>query len=855
MGEVYRARDAKLNRDVAVKILPESFATDPERIARFRREAQLLASLNHPHIGAIYGFEESNGVGALVLELVEGPTLADRIARGPIPLEEVIPIARQIADACEAAHAQGIIHRDLKPANIKLRPDGVVKVLDFGLARATEPTPVSGTDASQSPTITSPSMTRAGVILGTAAYMSPEQAKGHVADKRSDIWSFGCVLFEMLTGKRAFGGEDVAETLAQILTKEPAWDLLPPDTPPSIRRLLRRCLERDRKRRLADVADVRLELDESATDGAGIGATSVSPRRWIPWSIAAVFAAIALWLAVSTVFDRPARETRVVRSSILLPSGLGVRSGGASGATLALSADGRRLAFVGVDSTGHRQLWMRTLDGSSPRPLADTDGASSPFWSPDGRWLAFVADGKLKKLDPSGGQAVTLCESAASGGAWNRDDVILFTQANGPLAQIPASGGGPSTVTTIAADWRHGHPFFLPDGDHFGYVAFGLGIEVAVYVASLTSGERTQLPLDAAFVQYAQGFLLFAQGSTLMAQRFDEQRNALVGTAVPVAEHLRVDSGSRSTQFNASAGGMLVFQEDPSPGFELVWYDRRGRPAGTLGTAADYADLSVSPDGRRLLVSIAEPGTTNRDLWMFDVVRGIRTRFTVSPEPETHNIWSPDGKRIVYDSLRKGHRHMYQKASDGSGDEEVLLETEFDENPMDWSPDGRFISYIRRSARTVNIWMLPLDGDRKPSPFRESSFFEIGGMFSPDGYWVLYFSTESGRNEVYVSPLSRPSEKLQVSTSGGFDALWGPDGKEIFYLTGDGKLMVAAVTADGDQFRVGEVKPMFELQKIGPRITYGVSPDGQRFIAVTRKWESVSAPLTLVDNWPELLEQ
>jgi serine/threonine protein kinase/Tol biopolymer transport system component len=854
MGEVYRARDSKLNRDVALKVLPEPFATDAERMARFRREAQLLASLNHPHIGAIYGFEEANGVGALVLELVEGPTLADRIARGPIPLEEVIPIARQITDACEAAHAQGIIHRDLKPSNIKLRPDGVIKVLDFGLARATETTPVNSSDASQSPTITSPSMTRAGVILGTAAYMSPEQAKGRVADKRSDVWSFGCVLFEMLTGKRVFDGEDIAETLASILTKEPDWSLLPSDTPPSIRRLLRRCLERDRKRRLADMSDVRLELDEVDADGAGPAAHFASPRRWIPWSIAGVSAVIALWLAISTVFDRPADNTRVARSSILLPSGLG--GGSSLGATLALSADGRRLAFVGTDTTGHRQLWMRTLDGSSPRPLAGTDGANSPFWSPDGRWLAFVADGKLKKLDPSGGQAVTLCESALSGGAWNRDDIILFTLVNGPLAQVHASGGAPSNVTTLPAeDARHAHPFFLPDGHHFGYVAFGLGFESAVYVASINSSERTQLPLDATiFVQYAQGFLLFAQGSTLMAQRFDERRNALVGAAVPVAEQLRVDYGSRSRHFSASATGVLVFQEDPFPGFELVWYDRRGRRTGTLGNAADYSDVHLSPDGRKLLVSIAEPGTTNRDLWMFDVARGIRTRFTVSPEPETHNTWSPDGSRIVYDSLRKGHRDMFLKASDGSGDEEVLLETEFDENPIDWSPDGRFISYIRRSANTGNIWMLPLEGDRKPFPFRESSFFEIGGRFSPDGRWVAYFSNESGRAEVYVSPFSRPREKLQVSTAGGIDAVWGPDGKEIFYLS-DGKLMVAAVSTDGDQFRVGEVKPMFNLQTTGPRVKYDMSPDGQRFIAVTRKRESVLAPLTLVDNWPELLGQ
>ncbi|MGQ0720747.1 MAG: protein kinase domain-containing protein [Candidatus Eiseniibacteriota bacterium] len=862
MGEVYRARDTKLHRDVALKILPEPFATDPDRLARFQREAQLLASVNHPQIASIYGFEEADGVRALVLELVEGPTLADRIAQGPLPLDEALPVARQITEALDAAHAVGIIHRDLKPANIKLRPDGAVKVLDFGLAKALEPASRDA-DSSQSPTMTSPAMTQMGVILGTAAYMSPEQAKGRAADKRSDIWAFGCVLFEMLTGHRAFQGEDVADTLALVLRSEPAWGLLPPGTPPSIRRLLRRGLEKDRKRRLADAADARLELEESATESAAAGAAvepprsswRISVRNGFLWAAAGALLATSIWFARGMLVEETPDDTSVIRSSILLPGRLGSRWGGTLGPNLALSPDGRRLAFVATDASGRHQLWLRDLDGTAARPLPDTDEGTSPFWSPDGRWLAFVAGGRLRKLNPSGGPAVTLCESALAGGTWSRDDVILFTHSGTQtLAQVHAAGGAPSLLTELESEeYRHANPYFLPDGRHFLYVTIGLMEQVAVYVASLDSQERTRLSVDAEFVQVAGGSLLFVRGSTLMAQPFDERRRALVGAAVPISEHLRMDYSWRGRYFSVSPAGLLVFQEDPSPGFELVWFDREGRRLGTLGEPTDYMDVSLSPDGGRALVSIGEPGTTNRDLWIFDVARGLRTRFTTSPAAETHSIWSPDGSRIVFDSMRKGHRDMYQKAANGTGDEELLFEDEFDKNPVSWSPDGRSILYIRRNAGTVNLWVLPLEGDRKPFPFRESPFFEVPGAFSPDGRWVAYGSTESGRTEIYVSPFPGPGEKVQVSPGGGFNPKWRRGGNEIFYLSPDNKLMVASVVASAERFHVGEVKPLFELPKVGPRITHDVSADGQRVLAVMRKPEAGSSPLTLVINWPALL--
>jgi serine/threonine protein kinase/Tol biopolymer transport system component len=881
MGHVYRAHDMKLHREVALKILPDVFAADPDRLARFQREAQLLASLNHPHIAAIYGLEEVDvskssgqaGVRALVLELVEGPTLADRIVDGPIPLDEAVRIARQMVDALEAAHAQGIIHRDLKPANVKVRPDGSVKVLDFGLAKALDSAPV-GSEPPAPPTITSPAMTRMGVILGTAAYMSPEQAKGRPADKRSDIWSFGCVLFEMLTGRLAFSSDDVSGTLAFILTREPSWNLLPPETPPSLRRLLGRCLEKDRARRLADIADARLELDESITEGAAAGGapapqpqTRATLPRWLPWSIAAVSLAITLLIGGIAVVERSAVDTPVYRSSILVPGRLGGPR--VIGTVVALSPDGRRLAFVATDATGQSQLWMRALDAPRAQPLADTVDALSPFWSPDSGWLAFVQNGKLKKMSAAGGPAVTLCDSARIGGSWNREDVILFTQTSGALARVPASGGTPAPLATIDANGEvvYGLPVFLPDGQHFVYQALAAinpdltrsGGSSQVYVGALASTIRTPLPLDPGVVQYARGFLWFMRGSTLMAQPFDVSGNALAGEAVPVAEQVRRDAAAQQNGFfSVSATGALVFQSDSSPGSSLVWYDRQGRPTGTLGGPADYADVRLSPDGRRALVSVPESGAANRDLsrdlWIFDEPRSTGRRFTFNDmRPRRGAIWSPDGSHIVFATERKGHLVLVQKASSGAGSEDVLLDDKFEKEAVSWSPDGTFIMYHTRTG-APRPWVLPLGGDRKPFAFSQPRAF--WPQFSPDGRWVAYMSTESGRNEVYVAPFSGAGGKAQISPAGGQDPMWRGDGRELLYLDArNNVLMSAAVTLERDRADVGEVKPLFKLAKVGARITYGVSPDGQRILAVTENAEAAAGPLTLVVNWPALLKK
>jgi Tol biopolymer transport system component len=861
MGEVYRGRDTELNRDVALKVMGERFAEDPDRLARFKREAQLLASLNHPHIASIYGVAEFSGGRALVLELVEGPTLADRIAAGPIPLEEALSIARQIALALEAAHAKGIVHRDLKPANVKVRPDGTVKVLDFGLAKALEPA-----EPTHSPTAAGSTMTQTGMILGTPAYMSPEQARGAPADKRSDIWAFGCVLYEMLAQRRTFQGETVTDTLELVLTGTARRGTgLPPQTPPAIRRLLRRCLQRDRSRRLADIADARLELDELDSEHSDDASRAAAGRarggstfaRWLPWGIAAAAVAGVVWLAGGAGRESQVGAAPGVRSSILFEG----RLGSATGTTLALSPDGRRLALLLTDSSSHRQLWLRDLDAAEARPLAGTDDATSPFWSPDGRWLAFVVNQKLKKIDPAAGEPVTVCDSALSGGAWSRDDVILFTLSpSQALAQVSAAGGTPSIVTDVdtRTEWRHAFPCFLPDGRHFVFAAMGFGDEVTSHLASLDSRERTRLPVDSPFMHAQEGCLLFAQGSTLMARALDPQSLALVGPAVPITERLRLPGGAGSfvsVYASASANGTLVFQEDPAPGFDLTWFDREGQATGTLGNAADYGDLTLSPDGRQALVSVVEPGTSNRDLWIFDVARNLRTRFTTDPAPETHCIWSPDGGSIVFDSQRAGHRDLYQKRTDGSA-EELLLADEFDKNPLGWSPDGQHILYAKRRGAEVNVWVLPVGGDRQPFPFRETTCsFQLGGAFSPDGRWVSFFSNESGRMEVYAAPFPGPGPATQISTEGGWDSRWSRDGKEIFYRHPDGRLIVAAITASDQRLDVGEVKPLFMLPKVGRRYSYDVSPDGQRILAVTQKPGVGSEPLTLMQNWPALVRK
>jgi serine/threonine protein kinase len=868
MGVVYRGRDTRLRRDVALKVLPDLVAGDPGRLARFRREAQVLAALNHPNIGGIYGVEDANGIPALVLELVEGSTLADRIAQGPMPLDEALPTARQIADALEAAHGQGIIHRDLKPANIKVRPDGTVKLLDFGLAKACDPE--LSPDSSSSPTITGP-VTRPGLILGTAAYMSPEQARGKAVDKHADIWAFGCVVYEMLAGKRAFDGDTVSDTLAAIMRGEPDWNALGPSTPWTIRRLLRRCLTKEPKDRLHDIGDAALEIRDALTM-SDAELQAISPpfragRAPLTWPFAAVLlGGLVLVLVLVPYLRRTPTDTRTFRTSILLPPDLTLAPTLAPSSRFALSPDGRRLAFV-VRVGDRNLLSMRSLDALAAQPLAGTEDAAYPFWSPDSRFLAFFAKGQLKRIDVSGGPPVTLAHASAPlPGSWNRDGVILFTGWSGRLYRVPASGGTPSPVTSLdgkSGDTAHASPFFLPDGQHFLYLAVGSTAtgpneDRALYVGSLDSEEPRLLLQGGANAMYAQGHLIFLRQNTLMAQPFDVTALKLTGDAVPIAEQVQIGRqvGSRGA-FSVSETGVLAYQVGSTEvRSQLLWLDRAGRAIGPVGEPAEYGDIWLSPDAKHIVTSVLDPARMSRDIWRVDVESGLRTRLTFGPMDEESPIWSPDGSRVVFCARPKGPCDLYQKASSGVGAEEALLEDGVNKLPTGWSPDGRFVLYYRPSTSGENdIWVLPLFGDRQPFPFLQTPFNEAQGRFSPDGRWVAYVSFESGRPEVYVAPFPSATGKWRISTAGGSWPLWRRDGKELFYVQSQNKLMAAAVDGVGSVFKVGAARLLFETgwKSFGnPCVASG---DGQRFLVNMLAEETTSVPITLVVNWPALLKE
>jgi Tol biopolymer transport system component len=867
MGEVYRARDTKLGRDVAIKILPELFAADPERIARFEREAKTLASLNHPNIGGIYGLEHADpsagsgqaAVRALVLELVEGPTVAEKLAElssvksqvSGLPLDEALAIARQIAEALEAAHERGIIHRDLKPANIKLRPDGTVKVLDFGLAKLAHPDAAAvPIDATASPTITSPAMmTGVGVLLGTAAYMSPEQAKGREADKRSDIWAFGCVLYEMVTGRRLFHGEDITETIAAVVKDQPDFA----QVPAPLRRLLKSCLEKDPKKRLQAIGDMRLLLEDAAPP-------MVAPSRQqlgtAAWAVAGAAVLAAAFLAFIHFRETPPAAP-VVRSTILPPANTTLDFPQGVGLP-ALSPDGQRIVFGAQTADGKRPLWVRALDGLTAQSLAGTEGAAFPFWSPDSRFIAFFADGKLKKIDASGGPALTLADARLGrGGSWNRDGVIVFAPGVGDtLQRVPSAGGASSPVSTIQGSF----PWFLPDGRHIVYQAQ----RNAINVGSL-DGAPSQALGTGSNALYAQGHLLFLREDTLLAQPFDTRRLATAGEAVPVAERVQtvLDSG-RVGAFSVSETGLLAYREGAaSRGGILTWFDRSGKRGTAVGEAARQTLFEFSPDRTRVAAVVQDQAGAGEDVWIYDVARGLRTRFTFDAARDTLPVWSPDGHSIVFSSNRKGNFDLYRKAVDSVAAEELLYADDLNKRPTSWSADGKLLLYDAIEPKTGrDIWVLPLPERPgvavKPSLVLQTAFNEADARFSADGRWILYSSDESQRYEVYVTPFplapAGPGGKRQVSTSGvgPVGGRWRQDGREIFYVSQDRRLMATEVAIKGGTLEAGAVRSPFSLISEGGNVglaSFEVTADGQRFLVSTTPEQQSAEPLTLILNW------
>ena len=667
MGEVFRARDTKLGREVAIKVLPATFAADPDRLARFEREARLLASLNHPNIGAIYGVEETAGVMALVLELVEGQTLAEKLAgrraEGPgLPMAETLAIARQMADALDAAHERAIVHRDLKPANIIITSDGVVKVLDFGLAKI-EPgnAGLSGDRGlTHSPTVIGPTLQ--GVLLGTAPYMSPEQARGKPVDKRTDIWAFGCVLYEMLTGRRAFGGETTTDSVAAILEREPDWSALPPATPRAVRTLLRRCLEKDPKRRLRDIGDTGVELDDAAASDSSTATPGAAVRTQSWRAASAIVLATAIASGVATAAWLRARSSpvphRPAQFMFAAPDGHTLDV-----SRPAPSPDGSRIAFVAIDASGTPSIWMRSLGAIAPQPIAGTQGVLSPiFWSPDGRWLGFFAEGRLKKVEAAGGPVLNIATIANSlGAAWGADNVIIVAPANRTvLHRVSAAGGTPEPITTLNTDRKensHRWPRFLPDGRHFLFTARSdVKENTTIYVGSIDSREITSLGAAQSNADYAApGYLLYAQEGTVMARRFDARTLSLSGEAFPVAANVIHTTPSASAFFDVSAdGSVLAYEADVRLLATLTWFDRAGRTLGTVGPDKNYTEVRLSPDGRLAAVVIPDPDSGNRDIWLADVRSGALTRFTSTPANDWQVAWSRDGRVLAFASDRNG---------------------------------------------------------------------------------------------------------------------------------------------------------------------------------------------------------
>ncbi len=874
MGEVYRARDTQLGRDVAVKVLPSTFSVDTDRLHRFEQEACAAGALNHPNILSIYDVGKHDGSPYVVSELLEGETLRTRIAGVPLAQRRAIDYALQIANGLAAAHAKGIIHRDLKPDNIFITHDGRVKILDFGLAKLTQ---LDG-NQSQTDVPTRRVDTDPGVVMGTVGYMSPEQLKGRAVDHRSDIFSFGAILYEMLCGRRAFRGESAAETMSAILKEDPPeLSGTNKNVSAALERLVNHCLEKNPEARFHSARDLAFALEAVSGSSAVSSQTMTAITAWparariikhLPWIVAGVLLLAllaALSFAIAYFRSTPARPN-IVRATIASPENAHLLYFN----DMAVSRDGQRLAFVAIGANGATSLWLRPLAAASAQPLAGTEGASLPFWSPDSRFIGFFANGKLKKIDSAGGPAQALCDAASPrGGTWNSDDVIVFVpDFYSGLYRVSAAGGErvPLPVDKARKEQAHAFPYFLPDGRHFIYRA-GVTIAYArdegngIYVGSLDSSEHKLILKDDTYAVYASGHLLFWRDGSLMAQPFDAQSMQLSGAPVPVAEQVQMNLGQLRASFSVSGNGVLVFQGGSAAGTvtQLFWFDRDGKREAKSGEPVFGANPRLSPDGQRIAAMLFDFQVGSTDLWLHDSALTRKTRFTFDPAFDSSPVWSPDGSRIIFGSDRKTRLtyDIYQKDASGARNDELLYESNEYKRPSSCSADGRFLAFatLVRPSRKGDIWILPLTGDRKPFPFIQTAQFdEARAQFSPDGRFIAYDSDESGSRQVYVTAFPEPGGKQQVSANGGEDPVWRRDGRELFFLS-EGKLMVADVKTNGSGLEIGNAQLLFDAHSgFGGFAHYDVTPDGKRFIVATLG-EAGSAPMNIVVNWTADLKQ
>ena len=872
MGEVYRARDARLGRDVAIKVLPGELSVDADRFQRFEQEARAAAALSHPNVLAVYDVGRHDGSPYIVAELLEGETLRERLKRGALPVRKAVDTAIQIARGLAAAHGKGIVHRDLKPENVFITTDGRVKILDFGLAKLTQAEPsLAGT--SNLPT--TPPQTKSGVVLGTLGYMAPEQLRGLPVDHRSDIFGFGAILYEMLSGQRAFRGETAIDAMMAILEDEP-----PPisaaerQIPPALADIVERCLAKQPTARFQSAGDLAFALEGLAahSDSAlPVALVAARTRERVVWSVAGLLLlALVAVLALngSGPGDAPA-QVSPVRFSVFPPQDSMFTGGQDYSPAQALSPDGRSMVFRARRAGGPDQLWLRSLDALDAQPLAGTDGGDLPFWSPDSRSIGFFAQGKLKKIDLSGGPPLTLSDAPPfGGGSWNRDGIIIFTSIAG-VARVPASGGQSEPVTTLDVSRQenaHRWPQFLPDGRSF---LFRVQPGNVIRIGFLDSRETTNLlNTDSKGLFASPGYLLFVRQGTLMAQAFDASRRALTGDPTPVAERVPFNPTVGVSPFSVSENGVLAYRTIPLAATQVTWFDRSGKRLGSIGEPGDYRDVSLSPDEARVAVHRHED-PAGGGLWLLDFARGTTSRLTLDTFHNDSAHWSPDGSRIVFWSDREGGiRNLYQRMSNGAGPDELLLKSGGHKDPTSWSSDGRFVVYISEDPKTgVDLWVLPLSGGRTPMPFIQTEFDEGHGRLSPDGRWMAYTSNETGRNEVYVQPFPASGGKWQMSTSGGAQPRWRRDGKELYYLAGaaGGETSVTAVEvrASESTFDASVPRTLFRTriarQGANPQgavlgttteSSYAVTADGQRFLILTPPVaETAPEPVTLVLNW------